>query len=154
MTRRKNPQQDETLDPEVTTALLEAVAPLAPPAELRARVLQRLRAPASGAITLRAGEGRWKQLAPGIEVKRLFLDDHAATKSFLLRAAPGTTLPSHHHTGWEECLVLEGEFTMGDLTLHAGDFHCVPRGVMHPEASTRTGVLVYLRGASIDYPEV
>lgn len=146
---------DQTIDQTVFDALLESVAPIAPPLGLRARVLERARvtSPSGHFITLRNQEG-WSELAPGVSVKVLFVDQHAATKSFLLRAAPGACLPEHEHHGDEECMVLEGSFTLGDLTLRAGDFHCAPKGSTHGKAFTENGVLVYLRAALADYPGV
>lgn len=164
MTIRKNNDKDnnvredntdQTIDQTVFAALLESINPIAPPLGLRAKVLDRARATTAGGhfITVRQQEG-WSELIPGVSVKVLFVDPHAATKSFLLRAAPGTCLPEHEHHGDEECMVLEGSFTLGDLTLRAGDFHCAPKGSTHGKAFTEKGVLVYLRSALADYPGV
>ena len=160
MTKRKSNDDrvdiiDQTFDPTVFDALLESMAPIAPPLGLRARVLERARTttPIEHFITLRSQEG-WKTLAPGVSVKVLSVDQLAATKSFLLRAAPGACLPEHEHHGDEECMVLEGSFTLGDLTLRAGDFHSAPKGSTHGKAFTEKGVLVYLRAALADYPGV
>ncbi|MEW5757466.1 MAG: cupin domain-containing protein [Pseudomonadota bacterium] len=146
----------EALDATVLNALVDSIAPLAPPAGLRDKVLARVREHpgAGGLITVRAGDAGWKPIAPGLEYKLLLIDPHSRTKSFLLRAAPGTSLPPHGHSGFEECLVLEGEFSMGDLTLRAGDFHCAAAHALHEEARTERGVLVYLRASIDDYPFV
>jgi len=80
--------------------------------------------------TVQLAQG-WRELIPGIEFKRLCVDEQAGTKSFLLRARAGMSLPEHTHQGYEECLVLEGEFSMGDLTLHAGDYHAAAAGTTH-----------------------
>lgn len=64
------------------------------------------------------------------------------------------SLPEHWHRGYEECVVLEGEFTMGDITLRAGDYHAAAAGTLHPPTSTRIGVTVYLRAAIADYPGI
>lgn len=153
MTRRPHKPADQVMDPTVLDRLLEAVAPQTPPPGLRAQVLERIPTAATmTAHTLRAGEGAWKPVIPGIEIKTLLYDAHARTVSFLLRARAGASLPSHGHRAYEECLVLEGEFTIGGVTLRAGDFVTGHPGEEHPLASTCTGVLVYLRGAAADYP--
>ena len=145
---------DQVIDPQVLSALFEAMTPIAPPAALRAKVLARLHAgDDEGFITQRAPQG-WRSLIPGVEVKLLCRDEQAGTKSFLLRAQAGVSLPGHTHHGLEECMVLEGEFSMGDITLRAGDYHAAAEGTSHPAASTRTGVTVYLRAALADYPGV
>lgn len=146
---------DIILPGEITEAMLEALAPVTPPAALRARVLARVAQ--TGSVldfrTLRDTEG-WRVLAPGLEYKLLAYNEQTDNKSFLLRAAPGSEFPAHAHAGDEECIVLEGEFSMGDLTLHAGDFHFAPRGSDHPNAYTRSGALVYLSASARDYPLV
>ena len=153
MTRRSRNPAEAAIEPDVLAHLLEAIAPETPPKDLRDKVLGRMRAAAAmAAHTLRAGEGTWKLVIPGVEVKTLLYDAHARMVSFLLRAQPDATLPTHGHRAYEECLVLEGEFMMGDHTLRAGDFVTGHPGEDHPLASTRTGVLVYLRGAADDYP--
>lgn len=152
MTRRP-PVSDETLDPTVLERLLEDQSPESPPERLRAKVLARAHAETiMTAHTVRAHEGVWKPVLPGIEVKTLRFDPQARTVSFLLRAQAGASLPAHGHRMLEECVVLEGEFTMGDVTFRAGDFVTGHPGEAHPATSTRTGVLVYLRGSADDYP--
>lgn len=155
MTSKKHPT-DDALDADVRDALLDAVAPLAPSASLRAQVLARARQTKSGAdyITVRGDAGSWRELVPGISFKLLTYDTPAGIKSFLLRAAPGARLPSHGHGEFEECLVLEGEFTLGDLRLRAGDFHAATRGTPHGEAYSERGVTIYLRAGVDDYPGV
>lgn len=148
-------RNDEPLPVVITDMMLEALAPITPPAALRARVLARVAQ--TGTVpdfrTLRDTDG-WRVLAPGLEYKLLAYNESADSKSFLLRAAPGSEFPAHAHEGDEECIVLEGEFTMGDLTLHAGDFHFAARGSHHPNAHTRNGALVYLSASARDYPLV
>ena len=149
---QRDDDTDPTLDDAVLAELLNGIAPEAPPRALRARVLDRAHKAALPPYTLRAAEGPWKAVQPGIEVKPLAYDAATRMVSFLLRAQPGASLPAHGHHAFEECLVLEGEFVMGDLTLRAGDFHAATVGIEHPAATTPTGVLVYLRGAAEDYP--
>ena len=85
-------------------------------------------------------------------MKTLYYDEAQGMVSFLLRAQPGACMPAHRHHAVEECLVLQGEFRLGEKLLRAGDFELGRPGEEHPEATTHTGVLVYLRGAAEDYP--
>ena len=149
MTHRPHDKPDPPLDPAVLERLLEAIAPEAPPAALRAKVLARVQAAAFTTIDNQSG---WKQLLPGVDYKMLAFDTAVGTKSFLLRAQAGVRLPAHSHSGYEECLVLQGEFSIGDLTLRAGDFQGADAGSQHPETYTATGVTVYLRASIGDYP--
>jgi anti-sigma factor ChrR (cupin superfamily) len=155
MSEHHNDAEKSALDPEMLAALLQAITPVTPPPGLRAKVLGRVHGAEhrDDVLTLTTQVG-WCELFPGVEVKRLFVDAQAGTKSFLLRAQAGINLPPHGHHGREECLVLAGEFTMGDLTLRAGDYHVAPEGSEHPMAVTHTGVTVYLRAALADHPGV
>jgi len=147
---------ETVIDPEIESEILEAISPVQPPAQLRAKVLDRIaatRRPDSDLMTIRDKES-WKEMAPGIEFKLLTVDQQAHTKSFLLRAQSGSCMPAHDHHGHEECLVLEGTFNIGELTLVAGDFHCAKNGTSHEHSSTDTGVVVFLKASIEDYPEV
>jgi len=134
------PKDEDRLTPELEAALALALTPVTPPASLRARVLARVQA------------SSWKQVGPDMRVRTLYYDEAARMVSFLLRAEPGASMPGHVHHALEECLVLEGEFVLGERTLCVGDFEVGEVGQEHPAATTRTGVTVYIRGAVEDYP--
>ncbi len=141
------PDDDSTPESLLYAAMLATLTEVAPPAALRDRVLAQARTDArfrEGLRTIRADEG-WISFAPGIDVKMLFRDEAAGTKSFLARLAPGVTMPAHDHGANEECIVLEGEITLGDITIRAGDYHLAKGGAHHGALSTRTGALLYLR---------
>lgn len=146
---------DTVLDSDIVDELLNSVTPLSPPPGLRMKVLARALGPnvLSDSFTVRQ-DAPWRDLRPGIQFKLLAFDTVAATKSFLLRADAGARLPAHSHTATEECLVLAGEFNIGDLRLCAGDFHCMGGGTAHKEAFTANGVTVYIRASSHDYPGI
>jgi anti-sigma factor ChrR (cupin superfamily) len=63
-----------------------------------------------------------------------------------MRVTPGAVYPAHAHDGDEECLVLEGEVSFGELTLRAGDFHLARKGHRHPQASSPQGCVLYISG--------
>ncbi len=151
MTSRKH-HGDDALSPELRDALLESIAPVTPPATLRARVLAQVGSAAY--VTVRGGVSGWRALTPGIEYKMLLWDASNQSKSFLLRVAPGTRMPEHNHHAFEECLVLEGDFMLGDIKLCAGDFHCAAKNALHGETYTERGVTVFLRAGIDDYPGV
>lgn len=158
MTRRENPNQDlgdeDIISNDLMAILLDAAPSVAPPSTLRAKVLARINGPASmkELITLRGNEGNWIQVRRGIEVKVLFRDQDSKSRSFLMRVHAGASFPAHTHDGVEECLVLEGEFNMGDLTLRAGDYHLAPQGAVHTELTSCTGALLFFRTSVTEYP--
>lgn len=100
-----------------------------------------------GTLTRRAGTGSWAEMARGVWYTVLFDDPVTKRRSILIRAEPGAIYESHSHDeGYEECLVLEGDLTIGDLKLYPGDFHVAAKGSMHPAATTVSGCLLYLSG--------
>jgi ChrR Cupin-like domain len=117
-----------------------------PPQSIFERIVAGIDAGAIPAtLTRRAGSGVWSEMAPGVTYTVLFEDPIAKRRSILVRALPGAIYESHlHDEGHEECLVLEGDFVMGDLTLLPGDFHLAAKGSAHPPATTVSGCLLYL----------
>lgn len=77
MSEDRGTGDEDAFDTEVLDILLMATAPVEPPPQLRVRVLERVRA---GFVTLQRAEG-WQPLMPGIDVKRLCVDERAGTKS-------------------------------------------------------------------------
>lgn len=118
---------------------------------LLARVKQRVLSAVAGKTgalhgTVRAGDGRWEQVSPGVERKLLW--ESGDTVSWMLRLGPGAVVAPHGHLVDEECVVLEGSVRIGnDLVLGPGDFHVGVRGVPHDATCSDTGAVVYLRGA-------
>lgn len=143
-------------DPELDDVLLGALAEGMMPAHpdratterLRARLLEAVReqpvGPGCDHLTIRADEGEWVRLAPGVRMKLLREDEH--TRSYLLRMRAGAVLPAHDHEMDEECMVLEGDIWLGDVHAHAGDFHLARRHVPHGALRSETGCLLFLRG--------
>ena len=145
---------NETLLPHgLTEALLIAVAPKLPPADrataLRARVLALPNEPCAQLQTIRAHEGLWQNIAPLVDMKMLY--DDGSSHSILLRLQPGGRLPAHGHAADEECIVLEGEGSIGDIFLRAGDYHLAPKGMRHGETFSATGALLFIRTAAPAY---
>jgi anti-sigma factor ChrR (cupin superfamily) len=102
--------------------------------------------------TVRAGEGDWRQIAPGIERKLLW--ERGVASSCMLRVAPGASFPGHNHPIDEECVVLEGSLRIGSLLLRPGDFHVGLSGVEHEAVSTDDGCLCFLRTAKAFFEPV
>lgn len=101
----------------------------------------------SKGITIRAGEGKWKEVFKGVLVKPLFSDKERGTDTFLMRLLPGAQVPRHSHAGAEQCLVLEGDVRSNDLELRAGDYHCAPPDSVHESLETTNGALLLIVAA-------
>lgn len=142
--------------PDWAARLAMALEPLQPEADraarLRARILDRVRADAAPDphLTLRAHEGRWRTLSPGVDMK--LLHRTPGSMSYLLRMAAGMRIPAHDHSDDEECLVLEGDVWLGNTHAFAGDYHLARRGTPHDELHTESGCLLFLRGPKPEAP--
>jgi anti-sigma factor ChrR (cupin superfamily) len=118
---------------------------LAPPAtEPPARVRERLVESLSGYRSIRAADGEWNEMMPGVMLKRLHIDHETGVATSLVRMSPGTALPRHRHENVERFLILEGECQIGDEMLGPGDFHVAERGSVHNSTSTTGGTLLLL----------
>jgi quercetin dioxygenase-like cupin family protein len=116
-------------------------------ASLRKRMLDQARDTApEGTRTLRANEGEWLDLDSHVQIRVLARDAAAGTQTVLLRVAAGGRFPGHRHTQEEEFIVLEGECNIGAHRLGTGDVHIASAGSWHDDITTRTGVLVMVRG--------
>jgi anti-sigma factor ChrR (cupin superfamily) len=112
-----------------------------PPADMFDRIKARI-ASRKGPQTIRADEGKWEIVVPGVERKILRIDRERNRATFLVRAAPGAKFPAHVHEDDEEAYVISGDLTFERLTLHAGDFHVARRGMPHPAAVSVGGCML------------
>lgn len=97
-------------------------------------------------IVVRQAEGEWRPLLPGVTKKTLFVNQPEATETFLLRLEPGASLPAHGHNSTEECLVLEGEITIGRARFGVGDYQVALADIQHLPVISDTGALLFIRG--------
>ncbi len=149
MTKRDKKTSDIIPD-EITSALAEAVEPIAPlvarASELKKRVMARIHGKKSFDLkTIKAEEGEWITLMPGVEKKILNESADGEIQSYLLKMAPGATFPAHEHVADEECLMLEGEVMFGDFCLKIGDYHLAKKGSKHGLVSTERGAMAFIR---------
>ncbi|MGA2133213.1 MAG: cupin domain-containing protein [Bryobacteraceae bacterium] len=123
-----------------------AEAGVAPPSGLRDEILARIHARAlpPGIQVVRAAEGDWKTLLPGVTAKPLYQDSHTGHVTLLVRMDPGATYPPHSHADIEHCYVLEGDLHFGDLVLHPGDYQCALAGTNHRDSHTVRGCMVLI----------
>ncbi len=143
----------DTLPDDLRSLLHAALPGDAPSPRADARLKQRvLRAVAADAtpchVTVQPGDAPWQPFGTGLQIKVLHAD--GGTMSYLVRLAPGASLPPHRHPVDEECVVLEGEVSIGALRVAAGGFHLGRRGLPHDRLSSAHGALIYLRGAVPD----
>ncbi|WP_027058686.1 ChrR family anti-sigma-E factor [Mesorhizobium loti] len=66
--------------------------------------------------------GPWRWVGPGVRQRSVSVPEVSNIKVFMLKAAPGTRLPHHKHTGYEWTCVLEGAFEHQFGRYGPGDF--------------------------------
>ena len=93
---------------------------------------------------MRANQGAWHTLVPGVTAKRLFAESPAGNVALLVRMEPGAKYPPHSHADVEHCYVLEGELHFGDLVLHPGDYQCAMASTKHRDSHTVNGCMVLI----------
>jgi hypothetical protein len=126
-----------------------ALAPLAiyagdvvPPPDLFDKIEARIDAREkldSMSRTLRANEGQWIALGPGVRIKELHRNVALKRWTILVDAEPGAIFPEHENTQDEEIFVISGDLAFGDVELGPGDFHFSPKGSVHAAHRTRAG---------------
>jgi anti-sigma factor ChrR (cupin superfamily) len=145
------PAPETVLDDTLVARLAEAVAADAPldaatQARIKRRVLQRIAADNTPRhLTQQPGETGWQPFGDGVRIK--VLHEAGGIMCYLLRLAPGASLPAHRHPVDEECVVLEGEVQIGSLRVAAGGFHLGRKDLLHDRLASAGGALIYLRGA-------
>lgn len=153
MTSRK---PDVPLPNEIVELLVDSIQPAELGAgrreRMRNRVLQQARdTTPDGTKTIRHSPANWVEVAPFIEVRELSRDAITGTHVSLVRMNPGGAIEPHRHSKNEDFIVLEGECHVGTHLLTAGDAHHAAAGSFHERTTTRTGVLVLVRG-ELPYP--
>ncbi len=124
------------------------VDPVEPPPGLRAKLLARIAAhealpneTTTHRRVVRGHDGPWiKMPVQGVEMRPLI-----GEKTFLVRMEPGATFPKHDHPQAEQCYVVAGSITDSDgLTLEAGDFVAMSRGIQHDPIHSATGCTLFI----------
>lgn len=98
----------------------------------------------SQVFSLRADEGDWKEIGPGLTAKTLFVDGTRGMVTSLVKMAPGGALPPHRHKGEEQFYVIEGDCYVHDTRLGPGDFHRAAPGSVHESTYTIGGTTLLL----------
>lgn len=138
----------------ITELLAPALQAQALPAQresaLRQRLQQRVGASAAkhrAMRTVRREDQVWQVLTKG--VRACVLHDNGTIRSALVEFDAGSKVPSHRHFAHEECVVLSGQLTTGEITVGKHDYHLARSGSRHPSIGSEEGARIFLRGTSI-----
>lgn len=150
---------------------LSLAAPaVAPPAPLRARLMETISLPVQGwqnwsnqgivspegPISYAfAADAVWEPTGtPGIKARRLWVDEANDRVAMLVRMEPGASFPGHRHANPEDCFVIEGDLYAHDFSMKAGDYRRAHPGSVDPVQATRGGCLLFLVSSLRDELEV
>ncbi len=137
---------------------LAAVAAAPAPQSARDWLLERASngaAPQPSWVMIRSAFGQWAETGiPGVQLKSLFIDRLRNIHTFLLRVAPGTQVPTHAHSGPEECFVVSGDLHTYDTILRDGDYLRADARTTHPPSFTRDGCTLLVTAAIGDEEEL
>jgi len=97
---------------------------------------------AHGLTFVKASEGVWHNIAPGVVAKVLSYDSISRRATSLVRIAAGTKYAPHRHAAAEELFVLEGGCLCAGRELKAGDYHRAEAGTEHHDTSSDDGCLL------------
>jgi anti-sigma factor ChrR (cupin superfamily) len=143
----------------VIEALAASIRPVEPPAEARRALEARLGidpvTQSAGAhhhdhddraadplVIVRRDQRDWRPTGlPGVRSKTLFADRASNRRTLLLNMAPGSRIPDHDHGGIEEVVVLEGDLSIGENKLKAGDYFRAQPGCRHGAPITEHGCI-------------
>jgi hypothetical protein len=98
-----------------------------------------------GTHTVRAGDGSWRPVASGVDIKLLRASRGRMTAYIRMRA--GAFFDAHEHPLPEECLVIEGDICIGSHRLAAGDLHYASAGTRHAATHSSGGALLLVHAA-------
>jgi anti-sigma factor ChrR (cupin superfamily) len=133
----------------VANTLALNIVPVAPRTSLKERLMARIEGhtdvrldPLKGLTFVKASEGTWHEMAPGVSAKVLFFDPVSRRATALVRMAPGSFYAPHRHAEAEELYVLEGGCFCGGRELKAGDYHRAEAETEHHDTSSDEGCLL------------
>jgi anti-sigma factor ChrR (cupin superfamily) len=141
--------------------LTEVYAEEVPPASLWGKVDRRVaderekveaeardstrRALPSGSSLVRAASGGWRDTSvAGVRCRVLHEDAAQDRRTALYQMDPGAVYPAHVHGGVEECYVLSGDLSHGDVQMGPGDYQRVETASRHLRQATRDGCLLLI----------
>ncbi|MFI5119814.1 MAG: cupin domain-containing protein [Thermoanaerobaculia bacterium] len=87
---------------------------------------------------------------PGLDYKVLHRDDARGYTTRLLRFAPGSTYPAHHHGATEEVFIVAGSVVLNGVTLRAGDYCRSEAGTDETAAFSADGGMAIIVSSDTD----
>lgn len=98
-------------------------------------------------VVVRPGDYQWTA-SPSAGVERMMLDrigEESGHATSLVRYVPDSVFPAHTHSGGEEILVLEGEFSDEHGSYPAGSYLRNPIGTKHRPKIGPVGATIFVK---------
>lgn len=134
---------------EVVASLCEGLPRRTPPAQLRDRVLARVKrtpqapstasAPPGFLFVMGANDGWRRGPIPGLRVRPLAYDSGRDLATLVIELQAGAVFPGHEHEGPEDMYVLSGDLTTEGRRLGPGDYLHADPGSRHHALTTERG---------------
>jgi anti-sigma factor ChrR (cupin superfamily) len=137
-------KSETMIGPSLEDAVATNIATPVVDASRRERIWERIRGQIDELHVVRAADGEWRELLPGVTIKRLHIDS-AGVETALWRLSAGAFIPPHPHARDEECLVLEGSIVDGEQVFFAGDYVLARAGSRHQRVYAPNGALLMIR---------
>lgn len=153
----------------VTHAALHSQGPIPPPAHVKQRLMRAIQEKhaaersmegpgmsrlehAQGIVSIFPDHIEWqKHPVPGVLFKVLSENRKRGYVTMLMKVEPGTVFPEHHHSGEEECYILQGSIILDGKRLSAGVFHHGDEDSEHGTLTSDEGALLLLVVSREDY---
>lgn len=87
----------------------------------------------------------WSAIAPGVTGMVLHYDHLVGSMVYIARLESGARCPTAAQGSPEDCLLVSGDFYLGDVTLRAGDDHHAVNSVIHSGGHTEAGAIMLIR---------
>lgn len=97
------------------------------------------------APTRHKSQRSWPTITPGVTGRVLHYDHQVGSMVYIARLEPGARCPAAVDGSPEECLLVSGDFSLGDVALRAGDHHHAPNSVIHSGGHTEAGAVLLIR---------
>ena len=93
----------------------------------------------------------WEPFKKGVDIYRIYGDDHKGPAAALLRYAAGAHVPVHTHTGFEHILILSGSQSDGTEVYEQGTLMISSPGSQHRIASETGCIVLAIWQAPVDF---
>ncbi len=91
---------------------------------------------------LNRSEGReWKPTEHAGVDRALFRYNDTGGRSSFVRLKKGSRVPTHAHHGTEEVVVISGQVSLGDVSMHEGDYLFTSPGEEHDVVAITDAVI-------------